>query len=490
MLRIALCDDDEKFTWKFETMLLSISGGIGMREERLVVRPFEDLQVLDYTSTQQINEHAHAEIKGLIPFNKKDAYVENANRQLWVQVIAISGDKEDILFYGIVDHLQIEVNNGVCFIRINISSGTVLMDFEEHIRSFQSEKFSYSDLLDVCGKTYENAAKIMTEGKDRRIPHFIMQYRETDWTFIKRLAAMNRTVIFADCSTKGEKYHFGIPNRKAEGDEQITEYKTLHDMEDYWKKKKSGLVIRPEDTMSYIWESREKHKLGEIKSIDGKNVFIWKIESHLKGNELYHTCSMKSRSGFQVLMQQNTYLSGVSLSGRVKRVNQEKVQIEIICDEYGHKDRLGWFSFSSIYSSSDGTGWYCMPEIDDIVRLYFPTDREQDAYVASAYHEESSELRMRPECKFWRNKEGKEIQLSPGRILMTDNDGTYIELSDEKGLEMVSEGSISIWAGGNLKVSAGSSIELSAPNEVTLRQGNTKMNLGGDIVMQGAKVML
>lgn len=131
-----------------------------------------------------------------------------------------------------------------------------------------------------------------------------------------------------------------------------------------------------------------------------------------------------------------------------------------------------------------------MPEIGDIVRLYFPTVKEQDAYVASAYHEDGAGLRTRPEHKFWRNKEGKEIQLSPERILMTNNDGTYIELSDEKGIEMVCEGSISIWAGGSLRVSAGSFIELNAPSEVTLKQGNTKMNLGGDIAMQGAKIML
>ena len=199
---------------------------------------------------------------------------------------------------------------------------------------------------------------------------------------------------------------------------------------------------------------------------------------------------MKPRSGFLVPVQQNPYLSGVSLAGTVKNVVQDRVQIVINSDEYKNKKNLCWFAFSSIYSSGDGTGWYCMPEIGDTIRLYFPTDKEQEAYVASAYHEEGTELRTRPERKFWRNKEGKEIQLSPERILMTNNDGTYIELSDEDGLQMVSEGSITIYASGSLKLSAGSNIELSAPGEVTLKQGNTKMNLGGDIKMQGAKVML
>lgn len=199
---------------------------------------------------------------------------------------------------------------------------------------------------------------------------------------------------------------------------------------------------------------------------------------------------MKRRAGSRVPVRQNLHLSGVSLSGTVKTVVKDRVQIMINSDEHKHKKNTCWFAFSSVYSSGDGTGWYCMPETGDTIRLYFPTEKEQDAYVTSAYHEEGTALRTQPERKFWRNKEGKEIQLSPECILITNNDGTYIELSDKDGIPMVSEGSISIYASRNLSISAGSAIELSAPYEVTLKQGNTKMNLGGDIVMQGAKVML
>ena len=132
-----------------------------------------------------------------------------------------------------------------------------------------------------------------------------------------------------------------------------------------------------------------------------------------------------------------------------------------------------------------------MPEIGDTVRLYFPTSKEQEAYVVSAYHESNAALREHPECKFWRNKEGKEIQLSPERILLTNNDGTYIELSDDNGIEIVSESSVTLKSGGSLSItSSNSSIEMSAPKKIRLKQGDTEMNLGGDIGMQGAKIML
>lgn len=462
-----------------------------MREERLIVRPFEELQILDFQSIQVINEHAKAKVKGRIPFEKRKDYIDRGRHEKWAQIIALTEQGESILFYGIIEQIQMEIDNGICTVGLSLCSGTQLMDYTEHIRSFQGKNLSYHHLLDICSREYDEAGKIMTVGNEKPIPHFIMQYKETDWEFIKRLAAMNHTVIFADCSTKGEKYHFGLPERKFDLKEIPSEYRIKYDMQEYWIKKSYGLSIQTEDTISYLWESREVHKLGEKMSLDGKEVYIWKIESSFKGNELYHTCYMKMRPGFQTIPYYNKQIAGNSLLGEVIKVKNEDVQIKIYADENKQQSGACWYSFSTIYSSADGTGWYCMPEIGDVVRLYFPTEKEENAYVSSAYHEKNTERRTHPECKFWRNKEGKEIQLSPEHILLTNNEGTYIELSDDEGVKIVSEGSVTVHAGESLNItSSTSSIELSAPKRIRLKQGNTEMNLGGDLKMRGARIKL
>lgn len=175
----------------------------------------------------------------------------------------------------------------------------------------------------------------------------------------------------------------------------------------------------------------------------------------------------------------------------VRNVKAEKVQMEILEDENKQGAGVYWFPYATVYSTQDGTGWYCMPEIDDKVRLYFPTEKEQDAYAASAYHEGEAGLRSMPERKFWRNKEGKEIQLAPEKILLTNNNGTYIELSDANGVEIVSSGTVTLSAGGMLSISSrNATIELSAPKRVKLKQGDTMMELGGDLNMSGAQIKL
>lgn len=463
-----------------------------MREQRIVVHPFEELRVEKYQGFQQINEHAAAKIFGQIPYERKNEYMQKLGQKLWARVAAVTSEKaETILMNGIVERIEMKITGRTCRMNLEIASGTVLMDCEKKTRSFQDTGFLYSDLLNVCNGQYEGAASIMTAAKGKSTGQFVMQYRETDWNFIKRLASMNHTVVVPDCRIHGEKYYFGLPEMENTITGDNVEYSAYCDMEEYWQKKECGLDVTPLDTTSYIWTGREIHHLGESGRIDGQRQFIWKIETELKGSELYHTYYMRPKSGFQVPVQYNDSVSGASLLALVRGVKEEKVQMEILEDENKQGAGVYWFPYATVYSTQDGTGWYCMPEIDDKIRLYFPTENEKDAYAASAYHEGGAGLRNMPEKKFWRNKEGKEIQLSPEKILLTNNSGTYIELSDEKGVEIVSSGTVNLSAGGMLSISSrNSTIEFSAPKRVKLQQGDTMMDLGGNLHMSGAQIKL
>lgn len=462
-----------------------------MREERLEVHPFEELRIEHYEGMKQINEHAYSKIEGYIPFSKKDEYIEMGKRQVWVQVIAASGDMRRILFCGVISEMRLEVKNGTCKMELVLQSGTSLMDWRKRTRSFQEAGYTYDYLLDICQKDYEDASRIVTEGKEKQIGNFLMQYKETDWEFIKRLASMNHTIVIADCAVKGEKFYFGLPNRQKTIQGDNIEYRMMFDAEDYWGKREKEIDLTASDAVTYVWESREIHDLGEWGIFDGQQLFVWKVNTKMKGNTLFHTYFLKTRAGFQIPTKYHENISGISLMGKVLDVKEEKVQIEIAEDENKAKAGRTWFTYSTVYSSQDGTGWYCMPEIGDRVRLYFPTDREQDAYIASAYHEEDAELRKRPACKSWRNKEGKEIRLSPEKILLTNNHGTFVEMSDGGGINIVSSGSVSIKAGESLRIaSEQSAVEISALRSLKLKQGKIEMNLDGGLSMSGTRIRL
>ena len=53
-----------------------------MREERLIVKPFEDFRLLEYHAFQEMNHHARAELTGSIPYVKKEEYIKAVRHKL------------------------------------------------------------------------------------------------------------------------------------------------------------------------------------------------------------------------------------------------------------------------------------------------------------------------------------------------------------------------------------------------------------------------
>ena len=91
-----------------------------------------------------------------------------------------------------------------------------------------------------------------------------------------------------------------------------------------------------------------------------------------------------------MLPQQHKDLAGCSFDGVVSAVKKDKVQVELEQDENKAKAGRRWFDYATPYSTPDGTGWYCMPEAGDKIRLCIPTEDESGAYVVSSVHVESS----------------------------------------------------------------------------------------------------
>lgn len=447
-----------------------------MRESQLRVKPFDILEILSYEATEMPNEHGKVSLRAAIKNDKEQEYLSLAKKTSWVEISAEDGQgNETILFYGVLQRMKIEKEGNYSVMSIELASGTVLLEDQVHLRSFQKTGLTYRDLLEVCNEDYEDAGAIMTEGKGTSIPHLILQYRENNWFFIKRICALAGGLLVPSCTVKGVKYFFGMP-RKNE--------KACFNTDCY--------SIEQQEIMSYVIESREIHRIGETASFLGRDYIIWKTSTKMRGSELYHTyyLSQETKKLVKEGDQYQEHIIGASLLGEVISVDGEKVKISILDDENKENSGSRWFSFSTVYSSSDGAGWYCMPEIGDKVRLYFPSANEGEGYVSSAVHEKEGDgIRTNPENKIWRNKYGKEIRLTPDCILITNNNGNSVELSDNRGIHIKSNGSINIKAANRLQItSENSGIEFTASNRISMQQGDSEIRMQDEISLKGTKV--
>lgn len=192
------------------------------------------------------------------------------------------------------------------------------------------------------------------------------------------------------------------------------------------------------------------------------------------------------------------HLIGVALNGNVVNVSGTKVQVAMAIDGNSRKRALYWFPYSTLSASSDGSGWYCMPEVGDDVRIYFPSKAESEAIALSAVSNydapQSGEDRMSdPDNRYLRTKSGQELALAPG----------YIKLSCGKAASAVTiqtDGKVKIQSQSMVKAMAQEEIAIHAEEQVTLHvseqfimhslSGGQIVSSKGNVIMQGTEVIV
>lgn len=461
--------------------------------DNIKVKPFVLLDLIEYIGFKKENEHGYVRFRAHIAEEYSSSYVEMALQECWAEVSAEdSSGSERVLFNGIVTELSIETKNCVNLLTVVLRSGSYLMDTMPHIRSYQAPSLLYKDVLSSYTDTYTDGNFIMTKGNGENIPPLILQYQETDWQFTKRLASHFNTIVMPDCKTKGNKYFFGLPQLPDSAQVVTKHFSMQKRVDEFTYKQKNGVKgLRESDAIYYILKSREIFELGSQVALNGRSLYVSEIETRLEGSELYHTYYLKSENGFMVPKTFNEKLIGASLSSQILNVEKDVVQISVDQDENKANAGVNWYSYSTPYSTPDGTGWYCMPEPGDAVRFYIPNADEAEAYVISSTHLQSSDTqeRINPDYKSIMNKYHKEILFKPDSLTFTNNAGMSIEILDDIGIRIMSDKAIIIKSDSSVDISsATSTLKVTAPQSILLQQKDTNIRLKENITFRGAQI--
>lgn len=463
-----------------------------MREYMLKLAPFRTLDVLSCHIRKQLNDHAYFEFSGLICAEDEEKYLNAGMEEVQVKLLIVcEGEPEYLLCCGIAQDIQIQKVGDIRKLTVKAVSGSYLMDIVQNVRVFQNAGSTYDNVLKYNEQQYQNNSHSMVTGMGTTIGNLIVQYRETDWEFAKRLASHFNDVVVPAYRTNGINYFFGLPDGRQNIDLSRSTYTIRKDTASYLEKTKNqGTSMIEADALCLEIESRDVYEIGDSFSFDGQTFYIYDIESRLDGQELMHHYKLKSRMALQTVKQYNERMIGASLAAHIVGVSKDTVQVNIAAD--GIQNSKKWFMYSTVYSSPDGTGWYCMPETGDSVRLYLPNEKEKDGYIISAVHlEAAGEARSTPDNKSLKSKYGKEVLFTPGMLRVTNNKGMTVEISDEKGIFICSDKDIIIEAKDSLQIASfEQSVKVMAPESIIMKQGSTTMTMKDDIHLTGAQIRL
>jgi len=442
-----------------------------MREYRLTCDKFEYISILDVRARKAAGEHAVFNVKGHIGADT-DEYVLRSMAGQGVEFTAESDDGDKKLFNGIIEDIGIRVENEMRILTVNVVSRTTLMDIEPKIRTFQDSGMTYGMVTNHMEETGGMGNFLWPSSGDTPIGSMTVQYKETDWQYAGRLASRLGKVIIPDYLLDEPYVSMGMTKRAAHEGLEVMSYELKKAVKRFRDAQSPDFSER--DAIYYVVKSREILDLCDPVPFLGTMLYVYAIDTAYEGEQLVHYYTLKEESGFYARRYFNEDLNGVSLTGAVAAVKADMVRIRISGDveQTNHK----WFSYATPFSQPGGQGWYFMPEPGDEVRLMFPSEQEDDAYVSSAVHITHGS-RTNPNVKFIRTIHGQIIKFDPTHIMIDDGAGSSISFHKEQGLSMTTDKVINIEAQSDVILSASGKVEISGQGGVVTQKGESAINV-------------
>ena len=403
--------------------------------------PFE---VLDFQ--MELRPNAHGWAKLLLRTKERPNLLQELpyDAKLTIGYHTHEGET-DTLFCGIVKCAETERKNQYYELAIDLITASALLDREAKCTAYQDKHMTYSDVAVRVLSETEGAAAVFAMPEDMATAGMLVQYRETDWAFISRLAGHLGEAVIPDWHTGAPALYFGTALEGNHAELELTNYKTCCDQRFY---EQGGFLagLRKSDFLYHRIETADDYAMGTKASIQGVTRRIMYKAARLDGDEVKFTCDWGT--AYKVRQCDNEELTGAMLPGTVLETLDERVRVKLDIDAVESCIFHPWTPIT-------GNHFYCMPEVGTRVMLYCGSRSERSAKVMENVREngmvqrragereeavaerEYHERLLNPNNRFFASQDGKELSMlpqsiglgpreAPPKILVTDGIGIRI----------------------------------------------------------------
>ncbi|WP_242860860.1 DUF6531 domain-containing protein, partial [Defluviitalea phaphyphila] len=441
--------------------------------------------ITDFKITKEINQHTRLYIKGIVPDYEKEKYALEINLDDKIKVVNL--EDENVIFCGSVDDICIKMVNNVYYIEIEAVSYTYDLDIKKKYRSFQDLNMTYRDVIKEVLADYKQVDFIDTVTNKEKIKDIIVQYNETDWEFIKRLASHFNAGLVVDEKEFFPRFYFGLPKRYEINTIETPKYKREKNLEDYIKTAVNfNSSIKSWDKITYKIETYTYLDICEKIKYRNEPLVITKAETYVKKEELLHRYILSTQRGASQNFIENKNIQGAKIEGIVKEISRNKMRVHLNIDkEYKEKNN----KFIPYAGGINNELGYYMPKIGSSVYVYFPNTNEGNAIITECIRKGSAghDRMQDPREKHLRNEFGKEVRLGHKDMeFTTGNDDIKINMTKDGVIDIHSPKSIEIKAETNINIGEQEEIEsyvkwIEIPNSIA---ENININAGKELKIQ------
>ena len=455
------------------------------------------IQVEEFLLEEGLNQHARICLKLLVNEEKAEELVTRAS----VQPVIIrenSRTQGRNIFQGKIETIRMKVEKGLSYLYIEAYSYSKEWDRVEKSQSFLNGADTYMDVARKAVAEY-GAADIKDEiTGGMRIPEILLQYEETDWVFLRRLASHFGTYLVPDASADCGRVYFGMPHISYGLNLKREDYELVKDMGHYSKVLMPAEIL-PQEASGWHIKSRQYQWIGEEVLLNEIKVIVTGVHISTENGELIYRYELSREEGIKREKESNPRIYGMSIPATVKERSGNRIRVHFDIDPaYESAPRNKYFTYA-IESSS----FYCMPEVGSRVHIYFPDKYEQSAIAVHAISSGTADGGggKNPDNKRFSDPSGSAMDMTPEYLIFTADDtqsarlymgsdgnialnGIDISIKTQKGL-MAGEGeedtvqSIFINGGNSVSLTIGEA----GSEEITL---DTQANIIAAFVRQDA----
>ncbi len=418
--------------------------------------PYDAIQVEDIDILDRINDHAYLKLKLLIEEGKILEYI---NKNVSEEKVIVSKVKEDIgaetkLFVGKINEVSMSYESGVHVMELQCVSYTKDFDIKKNSRTFCNLGMTYQQVITKVLEVYNNKAFTDRITNGQAIGEFVLQYEETDWEFFKRIASHFNGVLLAEATEDYGRFHFGIPDLNNNQEINIDDYEVVKDIDCFNKREAMGFEE------NFLQEYTTWNIVSPIKLILGEKVLFNKVEcvvakihTEVYKEEIRTIYTLGLERGLRTTYMVNHKIFGMSIPATVKDVQGNTMSVHFEIDPvYEACSNQKYFTYAI-----ESSAWYCMPEKESKVHIYFPTNDEKGAIAVHAVRSADGAAKyasktQNPDIKSFSHTSGSEMKLTPSDMNFSPGGGCV-------SLNLAQSGDVSL-KGQNINLTATEDLQL------------------------------
>ncbi len=464
----------------------------------LSVVNFQALRLETFEITNKVNEHAKLHFTGFI---EDDGSYILTNSMVCSPIMVVYFTDKGVrvpFFAGVITNVRIYTQDGNQAIEIAALSNTSTLDTVKTSRSCQNISTTYERLMDsVAGQ----AGATMVYGLEEKeftnaLGTISIQYKETDWEYLKRLASHKYQGLLGDMTAPTPVFSVGALGKEYR-DVKLQACEYLKDIRNFEMDNANYIQgVMEEDYVLLRVETYRILKLGDAVIFENKKFYIREATYEMRNGIVVATYLLCSKNGLKQRRIKNEKLQGLSINGITMGVERDKVKIQLDIDRKDNAEYL--FPYSTMSASPDGSGWYCMPQQGDLLRVYFPDEEEANCFAissVSSYTPEEGAANDRmgdPSVRYLRTPDNKEVRLAPDGITISADDGQAVIKMDNAGNIIISgANSINMSASNDINISATRNVSLYASETIKVsgQSGTITLDSAGNTMLTGEYVL-